>query len=509
MDAMIDDPGTRVIAGYVEGFQDAHRLLGIGRRATAAGKPILVWKVGSSEAGAKAAASHTANLGGAMALYRAAFRQAGIVEVDDIGDLADCAKALLPGRWPRGNRLAVVTLSGGAGIAMADRAATAGLALPPLAGETVAALKAVLPSFAAVANPLDVTAGLLNDAALVEVTLERLSADPNIDMIAFALAAASGKLAVTLAEKIVAVAREKDIPVFVAWNADADANRAAYEILDAAGIPRYQSPVRCARGIGALWSFTEARKRLEATRDEKPLTLHCAHARDALRRSGGDLSETDGKRLLAEYGIPGTKETLARSADEAVAVAEAIGLPVVMKILSADIPHKTEAGGVRLGVADAAAVRTAYAEIIRNARAYKPAAAIDGVLVQEMVAGGTELILGVQNDPLFGPAVMIGLGGVFAEVMKDVSFRLAPIGRSDAEAMLRELRGFALLDGARGRPKADVDAVVDALLRLSALAVDLRDDLAELDINPLTVLPAGQGVRALDALVKPRRQTLP
>ncbi|MDQ2734038.1 MAG: acetate--CoA ligase family protein [Pseudomonadota bacterium] len=506
MEAMIDDPGTRVIAGYVEGFQDAHRLLGIGQRATTSGKPMLIWKVGTSEAGARAAASHTANLGGAMALYRAAFRQAGIVEVDDIGDLADCAKALLPGRWPRGNRLAVVTLSGGAGIAMADRAATAGLALPPLADETVTALKAVLPSFAAVANPLDVTAGLLNDAALVDVTLERLAADPNIDMIAFALAAASGKLAVALAEKIVDVARDKDIPVFVAWNADAATNRAAYEILDAAGIPRYQSPVRCARGIGALWSFTQARQRLAATRDEKPLTLHSPDARDVLRRSGADLTETDGKRLLAGYGIPGTKEALARSADEAVATAESIGLPVVMKILSADIPHKTEAGGVRIGVADAGAVRTAYAEIMRNAHAYKPDAALDGVLVQEMVAGGTELILGVQNDPLFGPAVMAGLGGLFAEVMKDVSFRLAPIARSDADAMLRELRGFPLLDGARGRPKADVDAVVDALLRLSALAVDLRDDLAELDINPLTVLPAGRGVRALDALVKPRRR---
>lgn len=505
IDEMIDDPGTRVIAAYVEGFQDAERLLGIGRRATAAGKPILVWKVGISEAGARAAASHTANLGGAMALYRAAFYQSGIVEVDDIGDLADCAKALMPGRWPRGNRLAIVTISGGAGIAMADRAAAAGLALPPLDDETVTALKAVLPSFAAVANPLDVTASLLNDTNLLRVTLERLARDPGIDMIALALAAASGKLAVMLAEEIVRISRELEMPMFVAWNADPIQNRAAYEILDGAGIPRYASPVRCARGIGALWSFAEARQRIKDARHEEVLVLHSARSRQRLAGRAADLTEFEGKQLLADYGIPITREALAGNAADAIREAGSIGFPVVMKIQSSDIPHKTEAGGVRVGVPDAKAVASAYDDIVRNAHAHAPAATIDGVLVQEMVFDGVELILGVANDPLFGPAVMVGLGGVFAEVIQDVAFRLAPITRGEADAMLRGLRGFALLDGARGRPKADVAAVVDTLMRLSALAVDLRDDLGELDINPLAVLPAGKGVRALDALVKPKR----
>ncbi|MDQ6684389.1 MAG: acetate--CoA ligase family protein, partial [Pseudomonadota bacterium] len=503
MAAMLDDPGTRVIAGYVEGFQDAHRLLGIGQRAAELGKPILIWKVGTSEAGASAAASHTANLGGAMALYRAAFKQGGIVEVDDIGDLADCAKALLPGRWPRGNRLAVVTLSGGAGIAMADKASAAGLALPALSPDTAAALKAVLPSFAAVANPLDVTAALLNDADLLRVTLERLAHDPGIDMIALALAAASGKLAVGLAEEIVRLSRELGIPIFVAWNADAASNQAAYAILDSAGIPRYASPVRCARGIGALWSFTAARQRIERRRGESPRVLHSAQWQQALAGRSADLTEHEGKQLLADYGIAGTRETLAVDADSAVRAAEAIGLPVAMKIQSSDIPHKTEAGGVRIGIGDLATVREAFAGIVANARAHAPHARIEGVLVQEMVSGGTELIVGIDNDPLFGPAVMAGLGGIFAEVLKDVSFRLAPLTRSDAEAMLRELRGFALLDGARGRPKADVEAVIETLLHLSALALDLREVLAGLDVNPLTVLPQGQGVRALDALVKP------
>lgn len=503
MDAMIDDPDTHVIAGYVEGFQDAHRLLSIGRRALAAGKPMLVWKVGTSEAGAKAAASHTANLGGSMALYRAAFRQSGIIEVNDVGDLADCAKALLPGRLPKGNRLAIVTISGGAGIAMADGAADGGLQLPVLAPSTIAALKEVLPSFAAVANPLDVTAALLNDASLLRVTLERLADDPNVDMIGLALAAASGKLAVELANEVVRVSRERGMAILVAWNADPASVQEAYDILDAAGIPRYQSPVRCARGASALWAFAQARGALAGVLKEQPLVLDRPEVRERLKGRSTDLTEFEAKQVLHAYGIGVTREALATSADEAMRMASVIGTPVVLKIQSSDIPHKTEAGGVRVGVLGDAEVTAAYADIIGNARAYAPNAVLDGVLVQERISGGTELILGINNDPLFGPAVMVGFGGIFAEVMKDVNFRLAPITRSEAESMVRELRSFAILDGARGRPKADLSALIETLMRLSAMAIDLREVVQELDINPLFVMQAGDGVKAGDALVKP------
>ncbi|MGT2434208.1 acetate--CoA ligase family protein (plasmid) [Cupriavidus basilensis] len=503
MDAMIDDPETHVIAGYVEGFQDAHRLVGIGRRALNAGKPMLIWKVGTSEAGARAAASHTANLGGAMALYRAAFRQSGIIEVNDVGDLADCAKALLPRRLPKGNRLAVVTISGGAGIAMADGAAIGGLQLPALSASTVSALKQVLPAFAAVANPLDVTASLLADASLLKVTLERLADDPNVDMIGLALAAASGKLAVELAREIVRVSQARDIPILVAWNADPANVQEAYDILDRARIPRYQSPVRCARGAGALWAFAEARMGLEALAAEQPLVIHRPEVRDAIVGRHTDLTEYEAKQVLGAYGIRATQEQLATSSLEAVRLAAGLNAPVAMKIQSADIPHKTEAGGVRVGVQGSDAVAAAFDEIVRNAQVHAPHAVLDGVLVQEMVSKANELIVGVNNDPLFGPAVMVGFGGIYAEVMKDVSFRLAPIVRPEAEQMVRELRAFAILDGARGRPKADLDALVDTLMRLSALAVDLRDVVKELDINPLFVLQAGDGVKAGDALAKP------
>ena len=500
---LLEDAGTKLIAGYVEGFQDAHRLLALGRRALRAGKPILVWKVGTSEAGAKAAASHTANLGGAIALYRAAFRQTGIVEVNDIGDLADCAKALLPGRLPKGNRIVVVTISGGAGIAMADRCTEAGLALPALEPETIAALKTVLPSYAAVANPLDVTGSLLNDPGMLKETLERLARDPNVDMIGMALAAASGRLATDLAREIVRISDELQVPVLVAWNADPRSAGDAYRILDEAGIPRYQSPVRCARGAGALWQYAKARRRQEQIDREKPLTISRLDVKARLSGRSTDLAEYEAKRVLAEYGIAVTREQLATSRDEAARIAAEIGFPVAMKIQSSGIPHKTEAGGVRIGVAGADAARAAFDEIMANAAEHAPGAKLDGVLVQEMVHGGIEVILGVNNDPLFGPAVMVGLGGVFAEVMRDVSFRLAPITLSEAHEMIRELRAFPILDGARGRPKADVEALAQTLLRLSALALDLKDEVAELDVNPLFVLPAGHGVRAGDALVKP------
>lgn len=500
---LLEDAGTKVIAGYVEGFQDAHRLADLGRRALRSGKPIVVWKVGTSEAGAKAAASHTANLGGAAALYRAAFQQTGIIDVNDVGDFADCAKALLPGRLPRGNRIAILTISGGAGIAMADRCTEAGLALPEFEIGTIAALRNVLPSYAAVANPLDVTGSILNEPGMLKQTLELLVRDPNVDMIGMALAAASGKLATELAREVVRICDESHLPVLVAWNADEKSTGEAYRILDSAEIPRYQSPVRCARGAGVLWRYARARQRQAVIDREEPLAMSRPNVKTRLAGRTAGLTEYEAKRVLAEYGITVTREQLAANRHEAARAAAEIGFPVAIKIQSPGIAHKTEAGGVRIGVADPDAARVAFDEIMANAAMHAPAAKLDGVLVQEMVHGGTEMILGANNDPLFGPVVMVGLGGIFAEVMRDVSFRLAPITMTEAQEMIQELRGFAILNGARGREKADVDALAQTLLRLSALVVDLKDEVGEIDINPLFVLPVGSGVLAGDALMKP------
>ncbi|MGZ5091447.1 MAG: acetate--CoA ligase family protein [Burkholderiales bacterium] len=500
----IRDPKTEIIAGYVEGLKDAGRLIEVGEKAMAAGKPILMWKVGNTEQGQRAAASHTANLGGAMALYRAAFKQKGIIQVDDIQDVVDYGRAFLSRRLPRGNRLAIITISGGAGILMTDECVAGGMELAQLAPETLEKLREFIPSFGSLLNPVDVTAAIFNDLTLINRTLQAIIDDPGVDCVAMINASLQGDLATTIAAEIVAVAKKTDKPVFLAWSARDVLAQDAYALLDEARIPHYKSPVRCGRAMVAVSWYSQAKRRNEAQRNEKPLTIEKPSARQALAGRTADIAEHEAKRILVEYGIPVTQESLATTGAEAATIARRIGYPVAIKVQSPDISHKTEAKAVKLGITDDAALKAAYDEVLANARAYKADARIEGVLIQEMVKGGTEAILGVTNDPLFGPAVMFGLGGIFAEVLKDVAFRLAPVTTSVAREMIAEIKGYPVLAGVRGKPAADVDALADAIVRLSALAIDLKDHLAELDINPLFVMEKGQGVKAADALIKPK-----
>ena len=501
---MIDDPGTRIITGYIEGLKDAHRLREIGEAALAARKPIMLWKVGNSAEGRKAVASHTANLGGAMALYQAAFTQSGILQVQDIEDIVDYSHAFLSDKVPRGNRVAIITISGGAGILMTDEAIARGLSVQPLSPATVDKLRPLVPGFAALGNPIDLTAAIFDDTDLCRKALELIIDDPLVDAVTMANAGLQGEIATKVAREIVNVARRSDKPIMLGWSARREVAADAYALLDAAKVPHYRSPLRCMRALAAITHHAESCRRYEAARAEPVLAASGATARAELQNARGDLAEYRAKRVLAEYGIPVTAEELATSASDAARMAQKIGFPVALKVQSADVPHKTEAGGVRLGLTSAAQVEAAYAEIMTSVRAHQPAARIDGVLVQEMVEEGVEVILGVNNDPLFGPALMFGLGGIFTEVLQDVVFRIAPIRRSEAAAMIREVKGYSLLAGARGRPVCDEDALIDVLCRLSALAVDLKDVLGELDINPLFVFAQGRGVKAGDALIKPR-----
>jgi acetate---CoA ligase (ADP-forming) len=505
MDYFIRDPHTEIIGGYLEGAKDAWRLPEIGRKALAAGKPILMWKVGNTEQGQRAAASHTANLGGNMMLYRAAFRQNGIIQVEDIQDVVDYGRAFRCGRLPLGSRLAIITITGGGGILMTDECIRRGMQLAQLAPETTARLREFVPSFGSLGNPVDVTAAIFNDLTLINRTLQAIVDDPGVDCIAMINASLQGEIARKIASEIVAVAGKTQKPVFMAWSARDVMAPEAYAQLDAARIPHYKSPVRCGRALAALSWYAEAQRRCRRQSGEKPLVLTSAAARKALAGASADLTEHDAKRVLADYGIPVTREEVARSKDRALSIARTLGYPVAMKVQSPDIPHKTEARAVRLGIASDAELGAAYDELFANARAYRKDARIEGVLVQEMVKDGVETIVGVTNDPLFGPAVMFGLGGIFAEALKDVSFRLAPVTPPVAREMVEEIAGYPVLAGARGRPLADVDALVDAIMRLSALAVDLQDHVAELDINPLFVLAEGKGVKAADALIKPKR----
>ena len=503
IDYFIRDPQTEIIAAYLEGAKDAWRLPEIGDKALAAGKPVMVWKVGNTEQGQKAAASHTANLGGAMALYQAAFRQKGIIQVEDIQDVVDYGRAFRHGRLPAGNRVAIITISGGAGILMTDECIARGMQLAQLAPETVAKLREFVPSYGSLGNPVDVTAAIFNDLTLINRTLQAINDDPGVDCIAMINASLQGEIAIRVATEIVAVAQKTDKPIFISWSARDAVATEAYALLDAARLPHYKSPVRCGRAMAAVSWYAEAKRRNEAQRGEQPLRIEKNDIKQRLAGITADVSEHAAKRIVAAYGVAVTLEELTTTQEEALAAAKRIGYPVAIKVQSPDISHKTEARAVRLGIASDGELRSAYDEILANARAYRKDARIEGVLVQEMVTGGIEAILGVTNDPLFGPAVMFGLGGIFAEVLKDVAFRLAPVTPAMAREMIAEIKGYPLLAGARGRAPADVDALADAIVRLSALAVDLKDHVAELDINPLFVFERGKGVKAADALIKP------
>ncbi|MES2563171.1 MAG: CoA-binding protein, partial [Pseudomonadota bacterium] len=322
IDYFIRDPQTDIIAGYVEGMKDAHRLIDVGDRALRAGKPILMWKVGNTEQGQRAAASHTANLGGAMALYRAAFKQKGIIQVDDIQDVVDYGRAFRCGRLPRGNRLAIITISGGAGILMTDEIVAGGMQLAQLAPATLGKLREVIPSFGSLLNPVDVTAAIFNDLTLVNRTLQAIIEDPGVDAIAMAMASLQGTLADTIAAEIAEVAKTTDKPLFLAWSARDVLAQDAYARLDAARIPHYKSPVRCAKALAAVSWYAAAKRRNEAQRDERPLIITRATIKKALTGRTEDIAEFEAKRMLAEYGIAVTQETLAKTALDAVAVAQ-------------------------------------------------------------------------------------------------------------------------------------------------------------------------------------------
>lgn len=498
LETIVEDPKTRVIAAYFEGIKDAWRVPGISRRALELGKPIIVWKVGNSPEGARAAASHTGNLGGAAELYQAAFDQFGWIRIDDVHELVDYAAAFERGKLPANGRVGIVTVSGGAGVLLADACAQLGLEVPPLAAGTRARLAKVLPAYASTENPVDVTASILDRPRLLRSALEIILDDPGIGSLLVVASSVEGAMAEGIAAELASLDAATDKPLLVSWSSREARVGNAYRALREARVPLYRTPSRCARSLGALSRFADAMRRHERDTAE----IDAPAAESLVVDVGALTTEFGAKRLLAAYGLQPTREQLVTDAPEARRVAAEIGFPVALKVQSPDIPHKTEAGGVRLGLGDDAAVAAAYGEISATARARVPGARIEGLLVQEMVNDGIEVILGVVNDARFGPAVMFGLGGIFTEALNDVVFRFAPVGPSAARDMVDAIRGRALLYGARGRPPSDVDALVQAIVDVSRLVMAHSESVAELDINPLVVMPRGQGVRVVDALIR-------
>lgn len=483
-------PEVEVICAYAEGIREGGRFLAALELARRNRKPVVMMKVGRSALGQRAAQSHTASIAGDDAVTEAVLREFGVHRVRDVDELLDVAYAATRRIYPVGNTLGVLTLSGGAGVMMSDAAEALGLAMPPMPEEAEAALRGLVP-FAATGNPVDCTAQVFNDLSLVGRFAEAVAAEGGYRSLLafFTQVGGSGGLAPRIQAELAAV-RARHPDRLWAVSVIAPPERAA--AWEADGFLVFEDPTRAVTALAAMGGFGEA----FAAPPPAPVALPDV----ALPEAAPD--EAEAKALLAAAGIPAVPERVARDAGEAVAFAVALGYPVVLKLLSPDILHKSEIGGVLLGLADAAAVREGVATLLARAARQAPEARIRGVLVARQVTGAVEMAMGVLRDPVFGPVAMVGLGGVFVEVLQDVAFRRCPFDAAEAERPVRSLRGFALLDGARGRPKADVAALARALAALSAFAVAAGPRLRSAEVNPLLVLPEGQGCLAADAAIE-------
>ena len=502
LDWVIDAGGADIFLCYLEGIRDTARFRAVADKAAAAGKPMIVAKVGRSDAGRRAASSHTGALAHAGAADDAIFRHHGIIRGEDLDHMVDIATAFAYCPLPRGNRVAIITGSGGSAVWMADILSAHGLELPVLEDDLQQRLMALLPSYASAQNPVDATAqaiGELGYAPMVELVLQ----SQRIDAILLISSLANESRAKKMAEELAGITAATDKPILMATYTTA--SPAAIATLAGAGIPCYTSMPSCARAIRALVDYAAFRERFAKRAAVPPAP---SAARDevarALATSGAVLTEVASKALLARYGVPLPPESLARSEDEAAAAAAHIGGPVALKVQSPDILHKTEAGAVMLGLSDEAGVRDAYRMMLARVQGADPAVRVEGVLVQAMARRGIEMILGVTRDPDFGPMLMVGLGGVHVEVLRDVAFAPVPLGADEALALLDELKGAAVLSGVRGEKPADRAALAQLMAALSRFAADHANTIAEIDLNPVIVHPAGEGLTVVDALIVKR-----
>ncbi|SPA13588.1 CoA-binding protein [Cupriavidus taiwanensis] len=490
LDYLADDAQTGAVAGYVEGLRNGPRFIDAAARLRAAGKPLILLKAGESEAGSSATQSHTAVLAGNQAIYRAAFAQLGAMQARDPAHLTDLAYLAGFRQRSAGRRVVVASVSGAMGALSADLLSAAGLAVPPLDPGLQQRLQAAVPEIGGVANPVDMTGNLFNRDGLAYAVLDHLAADAGTDVI---FLYATAYLLDRVAGELIDVAGRTNRLIVVATTGE-PASRAR---LAAAGIALFPDVARAAQALGTYVGWLGAAAstaRWMALRAQTPAGA-AGYLPDAA------MDEYQAKQWLAGFGVPIGAETVAATPDDAAMAAERIGYPVAVKVLSPDIAHKTEVGGVRLGLADAQQVRAAAAGVVASATRAVPQARQRGVLVQQMTSGVCELIVGVTRDPVFGLAMTVGLGGIFTEVFHDVAHRLLPVDREMAREMLSGLRGYRLMTGFRGKPAADIDAAAAAIAALSDAAMALGDQLGEMEVNPLMVRAAGQGAVALDALI--------
>lgn len=493
LDYLLDDPATQAVIGYVEGLRDGARFLRVARAFRERGKLLGLLRAGRTAKGAEAARSHTAALAGDVHAFEAACRATGVVLAEDAQHLVDIAYLHRFRDRRMGRGAAVVTISGASGALLADALTPRGIMLPSLPSETQQALRRLVPDYGMVGNPVDITGNAVNSMEDLRSIMGAVLAAPVLDQVVLYI---PGALLQRALPQLGAAAQQSDRLVMAVDNGVAD-NRAAAE---AAGLAYFPDMTWAARALASYvdWRSATLPAIPAGTAGEAP---EAARSLLAAARGAGLLDEAAGKRLLSAVGIPPVPEVLATTAEAAVAAAEHLGWPVVAKISSPDIAHKTELGGVRLDLADAAAVREAFAAILASVASRAPGARIEGISIQPQIRGGVELLLGATRDAAFGWMITVGLGGVWTELMGDVRHALAPVTAEEAEALLRRLKGFSLLDGYRRAPRMDVAAAARAVAALSEAAVALDAEMTEIEINPLLVRAEGQGAVAADALV--------
>ncbi|MHB8156486.1 MAG: acetate--CoA ligase family protein [Desulfocucumaceae bacterium] len=488
-------PEIKMIASYMEGIRDGLKFAMAAEAALAAGKPVVILKSGANEASARAARSHTGALAGSASVYRSLFRQKGIIEAESIGEMAAILSLLATGRRPAGKGVAIVASSGGQAVIAADKFSGAGLELVQLSLDIQNKIAQELPSFAGVSNPVDLTGLDIVIPGLFQRCASAAAEDPGVDTVVLSHWLNEG---IDSLGQLKAIASHTDKPLALLGTIPGVTPGRPADLLKY-GVAFMDEPDVAATTLAKVVKYTEKAKSNSGQNCRGSAPAQVVPDRYRSLKPGAVLAEREVKEILAAFGIPVVPELAAATADEAVAAAQKLGYPVAVKVDSPDILHKTEVDGIRLNLSGPEEVRQAFSSVTGQGARRLHGAIIRGVLVQKMVAGGQELLVGISRDPAFGPVLTFGMGGIWVETLKDISMRVLPVCQDDVREMVRETKAYSILAGARGKSPLDLPAVEDILLKV-ALLVESWPDLAELDINPLIVLPEGQGAFVVDAM---------
>lgn len=505
----LHDPHTTVICCFVEGFQQAQRFLALAQQAVSLDKPLIVLKVGKSEKGRRMAMAHTGALAGTARVQEAVLRQRGVILVDDLDEMVNTARLVSAGLRPTGGGVAALTVSGGEAELIVDLADQLGVSFPEFSADTIGHLQALYPGLSPYSNPLDLWGKSSHPYSEVfPHCAEIIAADPGVNLLCAAVDIPAGQgeaerhFTSAMAQAVADAGRRHAKPVAFFSNISGALDFEVADLLRRLGVPCLQGTRNSLNALRHLAGFSAARSRPPAAPASAPVPIP-NEVNSLLSEAQSLLTESQSKQVLTAFGIPTTREEIAHTPEEALAAAARIGYPVALKVLSVDLPHKSDVGGIELNLTTPAALMRGYKQLVRRVAAHAPLAQIEGVLVSEMIQQAVETIVGIKVDPQFGPVVVFGMGGVFVEVLGEVTMRGVPLAPEVAEEMICQVRGSRLLQGVRGRPASDIPALVDLLVKVGEMGAALQDRINELDINPVMVRAAGQGAIAADALIVP------